>query len=216
MTNRRILQFFGPLVLAMHLSAQSLPPVQEVAQRVDEYYNHLRSFRAQFTESYQGIGAAKSESGILLLSKPGKMRWDYKEPYPKLFLSDGKHAYFYVPGQPQAQEIATNELDDLRSPLRFLLGKTHLEAELLNLRLSSSAPAEFKLEGKPKGMEGRVRKVSLSANEAGQIQELEIEEEDGATTRFRFGGFEANPTIPAEAFHFRPPPGVTIVSGSNF
>ena len=104
---------------------------------MDERYNHLRSLQAEFTEIYRGAGMERTESGTLWLKKPGKMRWEYRSPREKLFLSDGKDAWFYVPGERQVRRTAVKKLDDLRSPLAFLLGKTKLEKELQGLSLAS-------------------------------------------------------------------------------
>lgn len=185
--------------------------VGSVARKVDQYYNHLRAFQAHFTETYEGAGISKSEEGTVLLSKPSEMRWDYQAPHPKLFLVDGKFAYFYVPGDSTAQKMDARKLDDLRSPLRFLLGRTKLESELDNLRLADSSGSEFSLEGVPKGMETRISKVRVEANATGQITALRIEERDGSATTFKFSDFNTNPEIHQDTFHFEPPAGVTTV-----
>jgi outer membrane lipoprotein carrier protein len=52
----------------------------ELAQRVDRHYNQLHSLKAGFTESYEGLGMRRAESGTLLLLKPGRMKWEYSEP----------------------------------------------------------------------------------------------------------------------------------------
>ena len=72
----------------------------------------------------------RTESGTLLLVKPGRMKWEYSSPPGKIFLLDGKYAWFYTKGDAQVQRIPAKELDDLRSPLRFLLGHTNLEKEI--------------------------------------------------------------------------------------
>ncbi len=126
-----ILRNFVVLGLATAIaSAASTPDVHAIAQAVDERYNHLHSLQSDFTEIYRGAGMERTESGTLWLKKPGKMRWQYRSPREKLFLSDGKDAWFYVPGERQVQRTAVKKLDDLRSPLAFLLGKTKLEKEL--------------------------------------------------------------------------------------
>ena len=40
----------------------------------------------------------RTESGTLLLLKPGRMKWEYSAPPGKLFLLDGKYAWFYSRG----------------------------------------------------------------------------------------------------------------------
>jgi outer membrane lipoprotein carrier protein len=157
---------------------------------------------------------SRAESGTLLLLKPGRMRWDYSAPAGKLFLIDGKFAWFYVRGATQVQRIPATKLDDLRSPLRFLLGHTQLEKELTGLQLASTptAPGGYTLVGQPNGQENRVRSISLTVAPAtGAIVAIEIEETDGAITRFTFSGEETNVPIPDSAFKFTPPAGVPVV-----
>jgi outer membrane lipoprotein carrier protein len=191
---------------------QSSPPTaHELAQRVDRHYNQLRSLKAGFTESYEGLGMRRAESGTLLLLKPGRMKWDYSSPAGKLFLLDGKFAWFYSRGDSQVQRIPAKELDDLRSPLRFLLGHTELEKELDNLTLATDAGGHFTLTGQPKGQEKRVSRLSLTVTADGTITGIEIEEADGALTRFSFSSEELNAPVSAETFHFTPPPGVPVV-----
>jgi outer membrane lipoprotein carrier protein len=190
--------------------------VTELAHLVDRHYDSLHSLKAEFSENYQGLGIERSESGTLLLEKPGRMRWNYSSPAGKLFLLDGKYAWFYTPGDPQVQRIPAKELDDLRSPLRFLLGHTDLEKELTGLRLSSPTPGngEAVLIGQPKGQEKRVSRLTMNiAEDTGAIVGIEIEEADGAVTRFTFTNQRPDPPIPPGTFHFTPPPGVVVANG---
>ncbi len=146
--------------------------VHALARAVDEHYNRLRTLQAEFTEIYRGSGIERTESGTLWLKKPGKMRWEYRSPREKLFLSDGKDAWFYLPGDRQVRKTPVRKLDDLRSPLGFLLGKTRLEKELHGL---SAAPdvaplneGDMVLRGVPKTMADRINQVLLEITPAGK------------------------------------------------
>jgi outer membrane lipoprotein carrier protein len=183
-----------------------------MAQKVDSHYNQLHSLRAGFTESYEGMGIRRTESGTLLLLKPGRMKWEYSSPAGKLFLLDGRYAWFYSRGDSQVQRIPAKELDDLRSPLRFLLGHTQLERELNNLTLAPAAGGRLTLTGQPKGQEKRVARLALTVTADGAITGIEIEESDGALTRFLFTGEQPNAPVPAETFRFKAPAGVPVVN----
>lgn len=193
------------------IGQSSQPNALELAQRVDQHYNHLHTLKANFSESYQGLGVERSESGTLYLLKPGRMRWDYNSPTGKVFLLDGKYAWFYTPGDPEVQRIPAKELDDLRSPLRFLLGHTQLAREMNHLTLSAAAGGEYTLTGQPKGQEARVARLSLTVTASGTITAIDIEETDGALTHFTFGNEQPDAAIPAQDFHFTPPPGVPVI-----
>ncbi len=185
---------------------------QQLAQRVDRYYNGLHSLRTSFSESFHGMGIDRDESGTLLLRKPGKMRWDYTHPAGKLFLLDGKYAWFYSPGDAQVQRVAASQMDDLRSPLRFLLGHTQLQKELAGLTLFPG-PDGFLLSGVPKGMQERVAKITIGVSEDGVIHSMTIDEVDGARTAFKFTSSEANVPAPDKDFLFQPPAGVPVFDG---
>jgi len=197
-------------LLASNLTAQQ-PTAHDLAQRVDRHYNQLHSFKAQFTEDYEGMGRSRIESGTLLLLKPGRMRWDYNSPAGKLFLLDGKYAWFYSKGDPQVQRIGARQLDDLRSPLRFLLGHTQLEKEIDHLAVTPAANGSFTLAGIPRGQEKSVQRLALTVTADGVITAIDIQETDGAETRFTFTGEQPNAPIPPAIFRFSPPAGVPVV-----
>ena len=183
----------------------------QLAKRVDDHYNHLHSLKAAFDEQYEGLGMRRKESGTMLLRKPGRMRWEYSSTPGKLFVLDGKYAWFYAPGDSQVQRIPASQLDDLRSPLRFLLGHTKIESELESLKISSSNSGQYTLSGIPKSQQKRIAKLTLQVTEDGTIQRIEINEVDGATTGFDFKDETPNPQIPESAFHFTPPAGIPVV-----
>jgi len=181
-------------------------------RKVDDHYNHLKSLRAHYTEHYAGMGMDRTESGTLLLKKPGRMRWNYDKPVGKVFVLDGKYAWFYTPGDAQAQRIPAKQLDDLRSPLRFLLGHTQLKKELDHLTVSPEG-AGFRISGVPKGMEQRVKLLTLGVTTAGTIERMRLEEVSGAVTEFYFSWIEEDIPVKNEDFVFRAPAGVRVVNG---
>ncbi|MEO6816926.1 MAG: outer membrane lipoprotein carrier protein LolA [Edaphobacter sp.] len=194
---------------ATHLFAQDN---SALIRKVDDHYNHLTSLRAHYTERYSGMGMDRSESGTLLLKKPGRMRWSYDQPVGKVFVLDGKYAWFYTPGDAQAQRVSAKELDDLRSPLRFLLGHTQLKKELDNLTVTPEGSG-FRITGVPRGMEQRVKLLTLGVTSAGVIERMRLEEISGAATEFSFTGIEENIPVKNEDFVFRLPAGVVVVNG---
>ena len=209
-------QKFIVLLLVTPLAAGPVD-VHEIARKVDERYNHLRSMQAQFTEIYRGAGIERTESGTLWLKKPGKMRWQYRSPREKLFLSDGKDAWFYVPGDRQVRKGPVKNLDDLRSPLAFLLGKARLEKELQGLSLAPDVSplraGDLVLRGVPKAMANRVSQVLLEITPDSRIARILIEEVDGSTTEYQFSDQEENIAVNDQRFHFSPPPGVEVIKG---
>jgi outer membrane lipoprotein carrier protein len=196
--------------------------VRQLARAVDDHYNHLRSLESDFTEIYRGDGPERVESGTLWLKKPRKMRWEYRSPKEKLFISDGQAVWFYLPAERQLRKTTLRKLDDLRSPLAFLLGKTKLENELQGLSKivdqSPLGPRNTLLRGVPQGVvpqsvAGQLSEVQLEITPSNQIVRIVLLEVDGATTEFRFAGWKENPELNDSRFQFTPPPGAESVAG---
>ena len=191
--------------------------VKTLAAAVDAHYNHLHSLEAEFTEVYRGSGMERTETGTLWLKKPGKMRWEYRSPREKLFVSDGRDAWFYVPADRQARKTAAKKLEDVRSPLAFLLGKTKLEKELRGLSLAPDMPslqsANIVLRGVPQALADRVSEILLEVTPDHQIARIVIQDVDGAATEYRFGEIKEDVPIGDVRFQFNPPAGTETVEG---
>lgn len=208
--------------VSLALPSTALENVHAVAQAVDEHYNHLHSLEAQFTEIYRGLGTERTETGTLWLEKggrkkPGKMRWEYRSPEEKLFISDGKDAWFYVPEDHQARRTEANKLNDLRSPLEFLLGKAQLEKELRGLSFAPDLHPlnadDVVLRGVPQALGDQVNDMQLEVNPQREIVRIVIVAGDGSSTEYRFHEQKANVVIPAGWFHFDPPAGTETIEG---
>jgi outer membrane lipoprotein carrier protein len=207
--------FLAAVLVAIPAVAQkATPSAAQLAAAVDHHYNALHRLRVNFTESYAGMGMDRHESGVLLLEKPGRMRWNYAEPAGKVFVLDGKYGWFYTPGDAQVQQIPAKKLDDLRSPLRFLLGHAQLAKELSGLTMTPADGGLFRLRGVPRGMEQRVRSLELTVTADGTIRSMTLEELDGSRTGFVFRDEQENPIVAADTFRFVPPAGVPVVAGT--
>jgi outer membrane lipoprotein carrier protein len=206
-----------PMLRQGALSQSEPHDIHKLAAAVDDHYNHLQTLESQFTETYRGNGMDRSESGTLWLKKPRKMRWEYRSPREKLFLSDGKDAWFYVPGERQVRKEPFQKLEDLRSPLGFLLGKAKLEKELDGLSFAPDVTplnaGDVVLRGVPKGLADRVSGVQLEIRPDSRIELIRIEEVDGAVTEYRLTEQKENVKVSDDRFRFSPPPGVETIEG---
>jgi outer membrane lipoprotein carrier protein len=218
-----MIKLVGSLLLLVVASAGGgADDVHSIAAAVDEHYNHLHTLQAEFTEEYRGAGMERTESGTVWLAKaglkkPGKMRWEYRSPREKLFVSDGIDAWFYVPGDRQARRTEARKLDDVRSPLAFLLGKSKLEKELSGLSLAPDVPpvaaGDVVLRGIPQALADRVSEILLEVTPEHRIARIVIDEVDGSETEYRFSEQKEDLAIPEGRFQFNPPAGTETVEG---
>jgi outer membrane lipoprotein carrier protein len=186
-----------------------------VARQVDDRYNHLQSLQAEFTQIYQGSGMERTESGTLWLKKPGKMRWEYRSPEEKLFIGDGHNGWLYLPAEKQVRKSSMKKIEDLRSPLAFLLGKTKLEKELAGLSFAPDIqtwhPDDVMLRGVPRGMEEMLRQVLLEVTPQHQIARILLYGADDSITEYRFSNQKENVMVPDAHFRFTPVTGTEVI-----
>lgn len=182
---------------------------------VEARYNKTKTLQVLFQEQYTPPGHGKrTESGILMLRKPGQMRWEYSQPAGKLFISDGKLIWLYTPAEKRVEEMKFKETDDLRAPLAFLLGKLNFDKEFRNL------------QGKPEGMDTRITaepktdNLPYSAVEFvvapdNHIKEVKVTGFDKSIIYFRFDEERQNPALDAKLFKFQAPAGAEVVKAGQ-
>jgi len=203
-------------ICAGALTLFALPNVSSVARQVDDRYNHLQTLVADFTEIYQGSGMERTESGMLWLKKPGKMRWEYRSPEEKLFVDDGRDGWLYLPAERQVRKSSMKKLNDIRSPLALLLGKTKLEKELAGLSFAPDIQTwhteDVILRGVPRGMEDTLRQVLLEITPEHAIARILLYGTDDSITEYRFSNQKENLAVPDAKFRFSPPPGTEVIA----
>src|SRR5437868_15416969 len=94
--------FFATAVLAQAVGAADARATQLAAELQDKYAR-IKDFSADFVHTYAGGVLKKqiTESGRVLIKKPGKMRWQYTKAEQKLFVSGGVKMYAYLPQDKQ-------------------------------------------------------------------------------------------------------------------
>ena len=213
--------FLCTLALGLGVSAQapSAVDVKAIATRVDARYNRMRTLTAEFTELYSGAGVTRQETGTLTLKRSGKMRWDFVQPKEKLFVSDGKTAYFYVPAERQVRKAAVKKLDDFHSPIRYLLGRSKLNSEFQDLHLAAGEKpwraGNVVLAGIPKHLSDRVERVLLEISPGSIIERIVIFEVDGSATEFRFTKVVEDAAVADDYFRFKVPSGVETIEADE-
>jgi len=198
------------------ISAQSNTQsgLDQLINALQAKYNKLSSLAADFTQVYTAPGQReRRESGRLLLKKPGKMRWDYTSPETKLFLSDGKWLYEYVPAEKYATRSAISEAGDLRAPFAFLLGRGNLRRDFKRIEFAGESPIKAGnkvLRLVPKRVQDfKELLVEVEPNSL-QISRLSIIEPNGARSDFLFTNVHENVSASPAQFTFKAPPGVEV------
>ncbi len=191
-------------------------PLKGLVRKVERSYNGVRALRAHFVQTYISGGSRRTESGTVLFARGGRMRWDYLQPQPKLFLSDGKQVLLYLPSEGQLDRSSVKKSEDYRVPFRLLLTRLHLHKYFSKIEDGGKAlphPAEDRvLLGIPKGgARAGYRQVLMEFDPRLNLRRLVITYTDGSRMDFHFDHIKRNPPIPPGTFKFHAPAGTEIV-----
>ncbi|MBI4891054.1 MAG: outer membrane lipoprotein carrier protein LolA [Acidobacteria bacterium] len=195
------------LLASISLQARDL---QEILRAVERRYNGSATLECRF-ELRQLVQnrPRRSESGRLILRKPGRMRWEYTQPAGKLFVCDGKWVYFYSPGDPKAEKAKLKEADDFRAPLAFLLGRLDFRRTFGDFELKEDG-AEATIVALPKSDRVPYRRVEFTVNSANSITRLTVRGVDGTDMEFLFTAEKLNTPAAESEFRFQPPQGIPV------
>ena len=220
---------FGNACSASEPRPQTETTAKSLAKLLEEHYRHPQTLHAVFLERYsEGEKQIRVESGTVLFKRPGRMRWEYESPEKKLFLSDGKTVWFYVPYDHTVTKAPVKESSDWRTPLALLTGKADLSrlCGSLDLEEQKGVPAGHALlRCLPKG--GKKAAAAVSTDDAdftevllevdrasGELARIEIRQPGGVALEYRFGEWQADIAAPDDLFHFQVPMGVAVVDGA--
>jgi len=204
------------IVVTAALASAVDSPTTHLLKAVESRYNRAQTLQVKFAETYSGLSqGARTESGILYLRKPGRMRWEYTQPAGKLFVSDGKEVYLYLPGEHRVEKMPLKATEDMRAPLAFLLGKLNFEREFQNIQARAEGDGSL-VTADPKSESLPYSKVEFLVSPTFVIRKLHIVGQDQSILDFTFDDEKLNPALANSMFQFHPPPGAEVVeSGSG-
>jgi len=191
------------------------PSTSSLLKAVESRYNRAQTLQVNFAETYSGMGqGARTESGVLYLRKPGRMRWEYTQPAGKLFVSDGKDVFLYLPNENRVDKMPLKDTGDMRAPLAFLLGKLNFTREFQNIQ-TSIQPAGSLVSADPKSESLPYSKVEFLVAPDFAIRKLHIVGQDQSVLDFSFDSEKLNPALASTMFQFHAPPGAQIVENGS-
>jgi outer membrane lipoprotein carrier protein len=208
-----------PLLLVAVVSAgPGVDRLTDIVEKVERHYDSVSDFEAGFTQRYERrlLRKTVSESGRVSVKKPGRMRWEYRSPEEKVFVTDGAKTYFYLPAENQVMVSHSPEgamgMEE-GSPFELLAGRGRLR--------DSFTPS---LSDEPATRGGIVLRLDpLEPREEFEEVELEVQPSNGRVlrvvlidaernkTEFLFDDVRENVGLSETLFRFAIPSGVEVV-----
>jgi outer membrane lipoprotein carrier protein len=205
---------FCPLAGLLAVSAFAADtPLADLLKTVEQRYNRVDTLQVLFREDYARTGhARRSESGVLELRKPGRMRWDYSDPKGKLAVCDGKVFWTYYPSENKVEKLPLRESDD--APLAFLLGKLNFNKEFRNLQ-GKPEGSDTRITAEPKTDNLPYSAVEFLVTAQGRIREVKVTRFDNSLMGYTFDREEMGPKLDDKLFQFQVPKGAEVVEADK-
>lgn len=193
--------------------------VDEIVRSLQRKYDATRDFSASFVQTYEGgvLRQKTSERGEVFVKKPGKMRWTYTSPEAKVFVSDGRQMFAYVPADRQVVVSDVPEGDLATTPLQFLVGRGDMTRDFTaSLVELPEAPAEsYAIKFVPKKREPEYDWLIMVVDRSTlQLRMLQSIDSQGGTSTFLFTNLKENVGLPDSAFIFKIPRGTDVITRS--
>jgi len=195
--------------------AASEAGLDAVLERLQATCAATQDLSARFTQTVtnRSLGAVREGSGRFELKRPGKMRWEYEKPEPRLFVTDGRRLWDYSPADKQVRIQEVSQGFASRLPLAFLAGDCQIRREFAVTLVENAAtraqPTLKILDLTPRQPEAGVARMLLEVDlKSGLVDRATLFDAAGNTTVIALSQVKRNTGLEDRAFQFTPPAGV--------
>jgi outer membrane lipoprotein carrier protein len=194
--------------------------VKEVVKKLQARYEQTKDLQAEFKQftKVEGFATPITSSGRMYIKKPGRLRWDYREPNVEEIYVTQNDVMMYVPEHKQVLVGKLTQMAASQAPLQLLQGAARLE-EQFAVEATGSEKGEgglplLTLLPKHTGDES-VRTVVRIVLEVQPktyfIKRVSIHEISGNVSTFQFTDLKPNAGLKNALFEFKVPAGVEVV-----
>lgn len=202
--------FLFPLLILLALQGR-IVMAEEAKARLESYLNELKTLEASFEQSLisENKGLQELSNGKFYLSRPGKFRWDYTEPFEQSIIADGEKIWVYD------KDLDQVTVRDMRaaladSPALLLSDTVSISDQFQVTTLTEQDNKEWFIL-KPKNQENQYIDIRLAFVNT-VIEQMELRDNFGQITKIYFSDQKANASMDAEIFNFKPPAGVDVLN----
>ena len=218
----RVTHLFTAAAICVALSAvaetQSQPAPDALARSLQQRYQGIKDFSADFVHSYRG-GVLKTQSqerGTVSVKKPSRMRWTYTAPEKKEFVSDGVKIYSFIP---QDRQVIVSDVppdNQATTPALFLAGKGDIARDFSASYAQPTIPGTLALKLTPRRNEPDYEYLVVAVDPASlQIRALTTRDREGGESTLAFTNLKENQGISDKVFAFRIPKGVDVITDGS-
>ena len=205
------------LVARPAAQAPAAPPIDELVASLQQHYSGIRDLTADFEHRVAGgvLRTTGLERGTVQVKRPGRWRFDYREPEPKRFVSDGTTIYAHFPLDLQVLVTPVSADAGASNPAAFLSGRGHLVRDFAAAYGEpEDAPAgTWVVRLTPLGDDADYETLELAVDrDTLDIRRLATTDFLGAVSTYRFSNLRTNQDLSDTLFEFEIPPHTEVLT----
>ncbi len=204
------------LILGLNAHANASPQdeleVEQIVQAVEDTYRDVETLRADFVQITRSValGEEQKQKGHVIFQRPKKMRWDFKSPDERVFVTDGTQMWIYTPAENQAMVYQDLGGSDGMSSLLTDLSQIDEFFDVERLELPRERQS-ISLKLTPKEETGfKYLKLTVSKKKY-EVEQVVIVDTFDNETELSFSQVRLNPNVADAEFEFVPPEGVEVI-----
>ena len=186
----------------------------ELAQKLQARYEETKTMTADFKQSTSVPMSTRKRlgAGKVVISKPGRIRWDYQAPDKQVLISDGKKVSMFVANSAQMIVQPVSQYINSDVTYAFFVGTGNIVRDFKVLPPERQGNAGLKvIKLVPKTAHPQVDYRHVWIDENFMVGRLEIVDHFGSITDLAFSNISRNVPVAPETFVFTPPLGTEII-----
>lgn len=188
-----------------------------VVDKIQKKYEEIGDFHADFTQEamVKALNKVQKADGEVWFKKPGKMRWNYYEPFKDEIVSDGRTLWFYNAQEKQVIESPLDQVSETETTSTLLSGLGKIK-ELFKASFSGSkefeADGNYLIDLKPKDEGEDYNKVTISVDKGTMmVNTLYLYDPFGNLTKVMLKNIGIDKGVSDSLFDFNVPSGVEVI-----
>ena len=189
------------------------PETAALLDATQAHYDAVTDLSARFVQTAHiaSLGRDEVAEGRVWFKRPGRMRWEYRTPEPRVITMDDGTLRLYSPEEEQLQIASVSSGAFSPTALDFLLGTGKLREQFVAERLPDGADGSIQLRLQPR-RESRFQFLELRvAPDTQALRSSLLVDLLGNRTEVRFEDLEENQGVPDERFTISVPKGTEVL-----
>jgi len=210
---KSVIAILALAVSAIAAAPQATPTAASLAVRIQAHYDTVRSFTANFTQTYKGgiLPQATVDRGVVKVLKPSRFRWEYASGSKQLFVANGVEMKYYNPEDKVGSIDTLPKGDDAPTNLLFLAGRGNLTRDFETVLAAQQPEGLWVLRLTPKTPQPQYKSLELSVDRTTlELRGLVTTEAQGGVSTFAFTNLRENAKLSDKEFEFAFPKGTQV------